>query len=358
MGNIVRVTQAEVVALEAVLLRELGREWRRLNDSYFKGKLKLPALELSDSELQLGSWETATRTLRLSRKLLRDQLWPVVVDVMKHEMAHQYVAESLGVTEQTSHGPAFQDVCARLGIDAASRGMPRPLAGAAHADPVGAKVAKLLALAESPNPHEAEAAMVAARRLMEKYNVQPTSDARYVYAHLGAPAARTWEHQRRVGALLASHFFVEVIWVPVFDPPTGKRLHVLEICGTATNVEVASYVHDYLHRAAAELWQEHKLTKGLRSDAGRRTFLAGVMDGFGKKLAREAAGQRGHGLVLARDANLSNYYRSRHPYVRQVRYGSHGPADAMLEGRIAGSKLEIRKGVHGRSGGPRGLLGA
>ena len=343
--------------LEAMLLRELAREWRRLNESYFKAKMRLPMLELTDAFLQLGSWQTATRTLCLARKLIREQLWPVVMDVMKHEMAHQYVAEVLGVTGESAHGPTFRDVCTRLGIDAASRGMPRPVGDAETADPVGAKVAKLLALAESPNPHEAEAAMLAARRLMEKYNVLPADNAEYIYALLGAPAARTWEHQRRVGAVLSTHFFVEVIWVPVFDPSTGKRLHVLEACGKATNVEVASYVHDYLHRAANELWLEHKKQKGITSEAGRRTFLAGVMDGFAKKLAREAKGQRGvTSLVLARDAALGQYYRARHPYVRQVRYGSTGPADAMNEGRIAGAKLEIRRGVGG--GRAPKLLGA
>ncbi len=334
--------------LEALLLRELAREWKRLNDSYFKGKMRLPMLELTDAEMQLGSWQTEIRTLSLSRKLAREQLWPVVVDVMKHEMAHQYVAEVLGVFGESAHGPTFRDVCMRLGIDAASRGMPRPFGDAETNDPVGAKVAKLLALAESPNPHEAEAAMLAARRLMERYNVQPAENAEYMYALLGTPAARTWEHQRRVGAVLSAHFFVEVIWVPVFDPGTGNRLHVLEACGKGTNVEVASYVHDYLHRAANELWLDHKKAKAITSDAGRRTFLAGVMDGFAKKLAREAKGQRCvTGLILARDAALGQYYRARHPYVRQVRYGSTGPADAMNEGRIAGSKLEIRRGVGG-----------
>ena len=349
--------RSDLVQLEALLLRELSREWHRLNDSYFKSTMKAPSIELSDAEVQLGSWEHETRTLRMARKLIREQLWPVVIDVMKHEMAHQYVSEVLGVSGESAHGPTFRDVCQRLGIDASSRGMPRPVGDDAERDPVGAKVAKLLALAESPNPHEAEAAMLAARRLMEKHNVQPPTSGGYVYAHLGTPAARTWDHQRRVGAVLSSHFFVEVIWVPVFDPTTGKRLHVLEACGSPTNVEVASYVHDYLHRAAADLWLDHKRAKKLKSDAGRRTFLAGVMDGFAKKLAREAKGQRGAGLILANDPALAGYYRARHPYVRQVRYGSSGPSDAMAEGRIAGAKLEIRRGVGGHPQKARGLLG-
>ena len=53
---------------------------------------------------------------------------------------------------------------------------------------VGDRIARLLALAESPNVHEAEAAMAAAQRLLLKYNIE-LRDARvaqgYVWRHLG-----------------------------------------------------------------------------------------------------------------------------------------------------------------------------
>ena len=82
--------------LEAALLRELAYEYRHLALAYFKGSLRLPQFELVDSRLRLGRWVPELRIVELSRPLLVEQPWGVVVEVLKHEMAHQYVGEVLG----------------------------------------------------------------------------------------------------------------------------------------------------------------------------------------------------------------------------------------------------------------------
>jgi hypothetical protein len=51
---------------------------------------------LSDSERRLGEWNRAQRTISISRRLVVQQPWGVVREVLKHEMAHQYVFEILG----------------------------------------------------------------------------------------------------------------------------------------------------------------------------------------------------------------------------------------------------------------------
>src|SRR4029077_4252276 len=116
------------------------------------------------------------------------------------------------------------------------------------------RVARLLALAESPNQHEAEAAMAAAQRLMLKYNVELQQHAcgarRYGFKHLGEPSGRVGESERILASILAKHFFVEVIWVPVYRPTEGKRGSVLEICGAPENLEMAEYAHAFLRHTA------------------------------------------------------------------------------------------------------------
>jgi len=160
--------------LEAALVRELLAVWRQINASYFRGALMAPAIELNISESVLGRWLHATRTLEISRPLLLAQPWGVVVEVLKHEMAHQYVSEVLGAEDEAPHGAAFRDTCRRHGIDARATGMPTE--NAVFADDKEARmverIARLLALAESPNVHEAEAATLAAQRLMLKYNLE------------------------------------------------------------------------------------------------------------------------------------------------------------------------------------------
>ena len=43
--------------------------------------------------------------------------WPAVVEVLKHEMAHQYVHETLGLAHTPPHGEAFQSACRLLRCD-------------------------------------------------------------------------------------------------------------------------------------------------------------------------------------------------------------------------------------------------
>lgn len=340
-------------ALEAALLHELREQYRLLASAHFKATLTLPQLELVPSRARLGRWVATTRTIELSRPLVLEQPWGVVVEVLKHEMAHQYVREVLGEREETAHGPRFRAVCERLGIDGAATGMPdAPSPEKSEvARKVGERIARLLALAESPNVHEAEAAMAAAQKLLLKHNIE-LRDARtaqgYVWRHLGAPTGRTTEAERVLSLLLGKHFFVEAIWIPVYRPREGKRGSVLEICGTAENVEIAEYVHGYLVSTAERLWREHKVKLGIRGDRDRRTFLAGVMTGMSEKLAREAKKSEEAGLVWVADGDLAKYFKKRHPYVRHVRYAGQRRSEAYAHGREAGQKIVIHKGMRDR----------
>jgi hypothetical protein len=346
--------------LEAALLREIAEAYRHLAVLHFKGALRLPQFELVSSRARLGRWIEATRVIELSRPLVLEQPWGVVVEVLKHEMAHQYVGEILGERGESAHGPRFRAVCEKLGIDAAASGLPIPGSGGAHAEQgkVAERIARLLALAESPNKHEAEAAMAAAQRLLLKHNLelrQARTAQGYAWKHLGTPTGRTTEAERVLSLILGKHFFVEAIWVPVYRAALGKRGSVLEICGSPENVEIAEYVHGYLVQTAARLWDEHKADLGIRSNRDRRTYLAGVMSGMSEKLDKEARKSASAGLVWVADGDLDDFFRRRHPHVRHVRYAGQRRTDAYAHGREAGQKIVIHKGVKG-SAGERGLL--
>src|SRR6478672_7763236 len=104
--------------LEAALLHEVAEQYRHLALAYFTGSLQIPQFELVVSRARLGRWMPETRTIELSRPLVLEQPWGVVVEVLKHEMAHQYVSEILGEHGESAHGPRFRGVCEKLGIDA------------------------------------------------------------------------------------------------------------------------------------------------------------------------------------------------------------------------------------------------
>jgi hypothetical protein len=280
----------------------------------------------------------------------------VVVEVLRHEMAHQYVHEVMGLTDEAPHGPAFRDLCGKLGIDGSAAGLPQ--AREPREERIVERVGRLLALAESPNIHEAEAAASAAQRLMLKYNIDLHDEARargYAFAHVGRATGRVTESERVLAMLLGRHFFVEVIWVPVYRPLEGKRGSVLELCGTPANLAMAEYVHAYLTRTAEQLWSDHRMSSRLAGNRDRRIYLAGVMTGFAEKLARQARSHSAEGLVWVKDADLDDYFRRRHPHVRHVRYSGHRKNDAYVHGRDAGRRIVLRKGMQAAATS-RGLL--
>jgi hypothetical protein len=342
-------------------VREVCSTYQDLNHTFFRRKLGGATLELSSATSRLGRWVPEIRTIEIARRLVLEHPWGVVVEVLKHEMAHQYVHEVLGHRDESAHGPAFRELCAQLGIDAGASGI--PAAGGTSAEDAGVltRIARLLALAESANVHEAQSAMNAAQRLMLKHNLEsaasPRLPAGYGFRHLGEPTGRVSEPERLLGAILGKHFFVEVIWVPVYRPLLGKHGSVLEACGTPANLEMAAYVHAFLTHTAEHLWREHKKARRIHGDRDRRTFLAGVMVGFLEKLNAQRSAHREEGLVWVGDADLEGFYRRRHPRIVHVRHAGSRRTAAHAEGREAGRKIVLHKPVgSGPSGGVR-LLG-
>lgn len=346
--------------LQAALVRELRASYHQLNASYFKGALRTAAIELSDATSRLGRWLFEVRSIEISRTMVLTQPWATVIEVLKHEMAHQYVHEVLGKTDEAAHGPAFRELCQALGIDASAAGVPGTTGSPSERDErVLERIARLLALAESPNVNEAQAAMSAAQRLMLKYNLDVSRDHTprgYTFRHLGRPTGRVSECERLLAAILAEHFFVEVIWIPVYRPLEGKRGSVLEICGTLANLEMAAYVHAFLSHAADQLWAAHQRAHGIRSNRDRRTYLAGVMTGFLEKLRAQRTTNREQGLVWIRDADLRGYYRHRHPHIQSARYAGNRRTEAHAHGRAAGKTIVLHRPVEGRASATGRLL--
>lgn len=346
------------VELERAALRAVRATFEMLNGSLFRFRLRAPSFELIDSTERLGRWVPMRRTLELGRCLLVDHGWGVLEEVLKHEMAHQYVDEVLGVRDEPAHGPAFRQVCEERGIDARAAGAPVADPEQSH-NPVLDRIAKLLALAESPNEHEAQAAMSAAQRLMLKHNIEAAvapGSSSYSFRHLGKPTGRVSEHERRLAMLLDEFFFVQVIWVPVWRVRDAKRGSVLEVCGARDNVELAAYVYDFLIYTADALYRADRRRRRDRSHAERRKFLAGVMSGFHERLKSERTRAAEQGLVWVGDAELGRYFRRRHPQLRYTRHQVSTGGSAYARGQTAGRNIVLHRGVKSGSSGVTRLL--
>jgi hypothetical protein len=336
--------------LQAAWLAELRRCWQDFNARHLGERLRPPVLQIDHGTHRLGHWERDARILSIARVHVLSHAWDDVLATLKHEMAHQFVDEVLGGDERP-HGPQFARACRLLGIDAHASGHPRPADAAPDEDHHRTlrRVQKLLALATSANRHEAEAAMAAANTLLLRHNLERPrpADPSHAYAarRLGHSAAALPIDWKLVAAILAEFFFVECIWTTTYNARRDRHERVLEVLGSASNLEIASYVHDFLHASVDRLWRREQAELGL-APARRREYTAGVLLGFRDKLRRERAHNAEVGLVWLGDPDLQRYTRDRHPHLRTMAKTGVRRSRAHEAGRAAGQSLTLHKPVH------------
>jgi hypothetical protein len=351
--------------LLTMVVREIRTMWTRYNQLFFQEAMRTPMFEVVNATSFYGRWLGMERTIQLSEALVFHHPWGAVEEVLKHEMAHQFVSETMGILDESAHGPVFRKVCSEMGIDPAASGLPVVSGDANDHDTrrVIERVARLLALAESQNEHEAQAAMNAAQKLMLKHNlhqakVSSGQEQQYSFVRLGVPTGRVLESQRILSSIIINYFFVDGIWVSAFDVEKKRRGSVLEIMGTPTNLEFASYVFSFLNHAAEQLWKEFKKSHGIKSNRDRRSFLSGVMEGFGQKLKMQEGVCKQEGLVWMGDPLLESYFRKRHPRVHVIQVKANQETAARGHGVHAGRDLVLHKPLSNNSSGKVKLLGA
>ena len=329
--------------LERALLRELLEAWGAINHRDFGGQLRPPVISLHDDGA-LGGFTPTRRQLTVQRTFAVEAPWGQVLEVLRHEVAHQFVHEALGVHDETAHGPTFRRVCRERGIDARAAGLPNAAIDATE-ERLIRRIRALLRLAESPEPNEAAAAANAARRLLAKHDLDLTDpETTHTFRQVGPRKARFDPWEKVLGGVLAQHFGVRVIYALAYRPERGSWGRTLELLGPASHVEVAAYVHDVLRTTAEMAWTAHKRRAGIRRDAERRSFLFGVMTGFMETLDTETPDGE-TGLVHLEGAAVDAYMSQRYPSIRSGRRRTVKIGAAAHAGRKVGRTIAIRPGL-------------
>ena len=160
-----------------------------------------------------------------------------------------------------------------------------------------------------------------------------------------------------LAGLLAKHFFVHAIWIPVYDVFRAKMVRTLEICGRPEAVDVAEYTHVYLTQTAQRLWNAYKSAHGVQSNRERRTFLLGVMMGFSQSLDDDLLVCVENGLVPATDNELQDWFLHRHRRIRRQQGRSIRASHTLRAGQKEGRNIDIKPAITRRKGLLRQLLG-
>jgi hypothetical protein len=347
--------------LQRSWLRELRRFHDAFNYTYARSALRTPLFRLGFASERLGQWDHDSRTITISARHILSHPWESVLDTLRHEMAHQYVDEVLGLPGAPPHGEAFARACRMLRVEPSGTHHPGSIEGSSEKrDQILSRVKLLLALAKSPNEHEAANAMRMANRYLLEYNLDLSrveAARRYETRWLGRCSARVQEWEYLLAHILQDHFFVEVIWSFSYDPVLDRRGRILEISGSPENLQMAEYVHHYVRHVADRMWEAR-----LRQEDGgpspptrggtKLQYLAGLLRGLKEKLDGHRVEMRDRlGLVWRGDPQLRDYFRWMNPRVRTTSMWGVTRGEGYHAGVRDGRNITIHRGVETRGGG-------
>ncbi len=355
------------IKLRRIWILQLYKEHENICWRY-KVKLNHPIIELVDSKKYFGIWEGSIRTIKLSVRLIEEHSWDVVINVLKHEMAHQIVTEYFNSNEK--HGELFHKACRMIGVPGqfrrATGDLPEKIIETNEQDinsdtrKILEKVRKLLSLAQSKNEHESFLAMKKANELIEKYNIdriERNVDSKYTYKIINQKRKRIENYQRRICLILRDYFYVYIVYSYIYDPQKCDYYKTIELCGTIENVLIAEYVYYFLLEKLTSLWKYHQLDTG-SPGSKKRSYWLGLIDGFRDKLEKMEKEKNGSGkysyspkkttsaLVCADDLMLKEFINMRFPRLCNRR---HQPIKidhhTYKVGKKDGKKINLHQGI-------------
>jgi hypothetical protein len=355
-----RAFMQESRILEALRL-EWWLAWRELPE-HARLRMKVPGFEIQDVHHYWGKWYGNRNKIAIRAELAMTAGWPCIREVLRHEMAHQ-LAEQVFHADEPPHGARFREACRLLRADpAASSDLPsihERIHAETHEDKTARTIRKLLALATSPHPGEAETAMLKAHELMVKHNVRPHPEEEqgYVSMCLGEPAGRTSIAHDYLASILRDFYFVETVNVSMIMASKSKQGRILEISGAIHNVRMACYVFEFLQKSIAD---QVKL-KAIKRRKSQKDYALGFLKGAREKLEIQRRTlcetiPEAMALVEVADPGLRTYVRHRYPRLRTRRHwDSRSDAAAHSAGMADGRNVVIRRPIDHR-GTNRGLM--
>jgi hypothetical protein len=347
--------------LERRILHGMACEWEAALSNLEplkRRRIRRPLFAIRDLKTQWGNWSHERREISLSRLLVLNYPWDSIRDVLLHETAHQIAQQMYAAAAEPSHGNAFKQACKLLRIDSSASSNYKPLKdrllkdAANQSDKRMLRVKKLLALAESQNRFEAEAAMAKAHELIARYNIEINQNderRRFISAFVGLPALRHSREAYHLANLLQDFYFVCGIWVPAYVIEKSKMGRVLEISGTGQNIKMAAYVYDFISQFIDVQWHRYNRKKGL--NRYRKTdFAVGIIEGFRGKLKSNLVRQKDKNemfaLVKTGDPQLKKYFNFKYPHTASIKKtSSRRDARVLNDGKKVGQKLIIARGV-------------
>lgn len=347
--------------------------------------LPRPAIVIKPLERTLGYFDPATRAITISSELIVKHPWRVVVEVLKHEMAHYLVYEECGERQVAPHGSEFQHACHRMAVAKWAR---RALCELSAADtlesessadhPAAARIRKLLALSRSDNENEALLAMAKAKELSERHSLEMAAFAGSEPSfdmgmkEICHNKKVTHRYEVAITSLLTAFFHVDVVFGTTFCAKTSATYKTAVLYGSKSNLEIAEYVYFYIYNALPRLFKAYREKTSRLIKVKKMSYYLGFLDAVRQNLAQNSprpttsgpnpeAGaiekntSAEQGLMLY-NQHLADFVNHHNPKLRTVTSGSYSLDRHSYEGGVSdGKNFEIHRGISNAPAGRRYL---
>jgi hypothetical protein len=336
-------------------------------------RLRKPSFQITKHHSYWARWHERSSLIEVSEKLITEYSWDIVIQVLKHEMAHQYVSEITKSKE--AHGSEFKNACELLGVLESFK-----RSGGSLPEDITSQIArpeneknrklmfkakKLLSLAQSENEHEATLAMKKVHEIYFKYNISEFDDCEnnYDYELIYFHKKRVAATQSLIASILTEYYFVKCVFSETFDPKLIGRFKTLEILGRSENIKIARYVFSFLNERVDSLWKNY--TKEVAaSNSQKRSYQIGLLNGLYEKLDLQKkdliylntnSSEEKQLVPVSKQLQkstqeLNSYSKTRFP---KVRWSSNSNAkvnsDSYSQGLRDGNKINIYKGIENQS---------
>lgn len=357
---------------------QLYKEYQEIT-WYHRIPLRPAVIRIADLSSKWGEWDPFFRTITLSTRLIREHAWDVVLEVLKHEMAHQFVSECSSDSDVKPHGDLFKDACKNLGVASwaakATGDIPdeiptlRERVLSQDDARLLERVEKLLSLATSTNEHEAVLAMEKVRELYAKHNLdrirQSLFDGVMDSLYLTKNKKKTDPTEAKILSILNDHFSVKVIHTHLYNAIACERYKAAEILGRRENILMAEFVYYFLSQQIDSLWKAHKKETNCKAHL-RRSYQMGVLSGFDEKLSRAGSvqekvaatsgvstGELG-ALLKVEQSHLDQFVERKYPRLSKKSWGGgRFDSGSFASGQSAGRSLNLNRPMttRGRFGG-------
>lgn len=274
----------------------------------------------------------------------RDQLR----NIIRHELAHYFNFIEYGYSIN-SHGPEFKSFCQTMGWNDEVCSATTCLESSDNNSFVGEsdvlrKIQKLMALASSSNPHEAELAMVKSQQLLLKHNIESKylgdiDEEKMILKRI--LKQRKENAKMRSIAIILETFFVTTVY-----SRAGDYIY-LEIMGTAVNVEIAEYVAGFLENEMEHLWEKAQQIAYLKGTVAKNSFFLGLAKGYCDKVQslKKNYGSDVTNALMLIEQKLSDAKDMAYSRLKSSKRGGNHCSASSSFGELMGKQLNINQAL-------------